>query len=108
MKDSVFQKIQKSDRWYWGMITGILFPLFWYILWWLFFVQPSVKPDEQHIRYGFFRELNMNILRICVGLNLILFYFFLNRNLYGLAKGIIISVLLFVLIFLYLLYVDVE
>lgn len=108
MKGNFFINFQKYDRWYWGMLSGLIFPLFWYFLWWLFFVQPSVKPDEQHIRYGFFRELNINILRICVGLNLILFYFFLNRNLYGLAKGIIVSVLLFVLIFLYLLYVDVE
>ncbi|MCX8080911.1 MAG: hypothetical protein N3F09_06715 [Bacteroidia bacterium] len=104
MNDTPITFLEKNNRWYWGLLAGIAFPLLWYFMWWLFFVEPSAKPDAGHIRYGFFRELNLNVLRLCVGLNLILFYFFLNRKLYEWAKGIIGAVLGYVLMFIYLLY----
>jgi len=98
--------LERWDAWYSGLILGILFPLFWYFVWWLFFVQPMEKIQREHIRYGYFLELNMNVLRLCVGLNLVLFYYFLNGKMYGWVKGIIISVVMYVLFFIYQLYLS--
>jgi hypothetical protein len=89
------------NKLYIGLIAGIVFPLFWYSLYWLFF-QRNIVIEETEIKYLANLELMLNVFKICCGLNLILFYLSLNRKMVAFSKGIIASVLIYALIIAYI------
>lgn len=94
-------ELSKLNKLWIGLIIGILFPMFWFSLYWLFF-QRHVQIEETEIKYLMSAELMMNVSKICVATNLLLFYLSLNRKMVPFAKGIITSVVIYALLLAYI------
>jgi hypothetical protein len=94
-------QFHKLNKLYIGLLAGLISPLFWYFLYWIFF-QRNVQFDEGDIKYLTNMELMLNVFKICCGLNLIWFYLSLNRKMVAFSKGIIASVLIYALIIAYI------
>ncbi len=94
-------ELSKLNKLWIGLIIGILFPMFWFSLYWLFF-QRHVQIEETEIKYLMSAELMMNVSKICVATNLLLFKLSLNRKKDPIAKGIITSIVIYALLLAYI------
>jgi len=84
---------KKSNSVILGLISGIVLPLIFLFVFYLF--------EYNHYSFKYFMEiiiggkLLMKIISLCAIPNLILFYFFMRRNLIYSARGVIVATLLF-------------
>lgn len=95
------------DKWWIGLLIGIITPLFSFFLYWLIRYSYISFPS----RFIWFLKLGDmwdGVVKLCVLTNLLPFYFFLNKNKNRAAAGIVISTFLFVFYIIYLMYVDGE
>jgi hypothetical protein len=95
--------IERLDNFWKGLAIGILFPFFIFFLYWLFFHSQLSFP-KRFIGFLINGQLLSNIIKLCGLGNLLLFYFGLNKKIDKFSKGIIVSVLLYVLLVAYVSY----
>lgn len=95
--------IQKTDRWWIGLLTGLLFPMLMFTLYWLFFHHQIGFP-RRFLKYLMTGYLLSNVIKICGLGNLLIFYLGLNYRMDKFNKGLIISVLFYVLLIAYVTY----
>lgn len=95
--------IKKADKWWIGLIMGLLFPLVMFFLYWLFF-HHAISFPTRFVRYLMNGYLLSNVIKICGLGNLLIFYLGLNYKLDKFSKGIIFSVIFYVLLIAYVTY----
>jgi hypothetical protein len=93
----------KLDKWWMGLLIGLLFPGLMFILYWLFF-HHAISFPRRFVRYLMAGYLLSNVIKICGLGNLLIFYFGLNYKLDKFSKGVIISVVFYVLLIAYVTY----
>ena len=86
---------QKLDNFWMGLIIGLVFPGFFFVLYWLIFQHQLSFPR------GFYRYLTggyllSNVIKLCGLGNLLLFYWGLTKKMDKFSKGIIVSVICYV------------
>lgn len=94
---------QKLDNFFSGLLIGLLFPALMFVFYWLIFHHQLSFP-QRFVRYLMNGHLLSNVLRICGLGNLLLFYFGLNQKIDKFNRGIIVSVVLYVLLIVYINY----
>ncbi len=94
---------KKLDNFWIGLLFGILFPLVLLTLYWLFFYHKLGFP-QRFIRYLMMGQILSNVLKMCGLGNLALFYFGLHYKIDRFNKGIVVSVLIYVLLIAYISY----
>lgn len=97
------ENLYKYDKHWLGLITGLIFPLIMFSLYWLFF-HHQISFPMRFIRYLMNGYLLSNVIKICGLGNLLIFYFGLNRKMNKFSKGIIFSVFFYVILVLYVTY----
>ncbi|PBQ30387.1 hypothetical protein CNR22_00950 [Sphingobacteriaceae bacterium] len=95
--------IQKADKWWIGLLAGLLFPAIMFFFYWLFFHHNITFP-HRFIRYLKNGYLLSNVIKICGLGNLLIFYLGLNAKIDRFNRGIIISVIAYVLLIAYVTY----
>ncbi len=95
--------IKKLDKTWIGFLTGLIFPAFVFMLYWLFFHHQIGFP-KRFIRYLMTGQLLSNVIKMCGLGNLVLFYFGLSYKIDRFTKGIIFSVLVYVALIAYVTY----
>lgn len=93
----------KIDKWWAGLLIGLLFPVLVFFLYWLFFYSQLSFP-MRFIHYLLNGYLLSNVIKLCGLGNLLLFYFALNKKMDKFSKGIILSILLYVALVAYVTY----
>lgn len=94
---------QRIDNFFIGLLIGILFPAFIYMLYWLF-LHHQISFPRRFTRYLMNGYLLSNVIKICGLGNLVLFYVGLNKGLDKFNKGVIVSVVLYVCLIAYVNY----
>lgn len=95
--------IQKLDKWWIGILAGLIFPFFLFFLYWLFFYSYMNFP-RGFVRYWIGGNILSQVIKICGLGNLIIFYIGLNKKIDKFNKGIIVSVVFYVLLIAYVTY----
>ena len=95
--------IQKADKWWVGLLVGIIFPAVMFMLYWLFF-HHAISFPTRFTKYLMNGYLLSNVVKICGLGNLIIFYLALNYKIDKFNRGIILSVFLYVLLIAYITY----
>lgn len=91
----------KIDKIWIGLLTGFIIPLFSFFLYWLFL------HSQLNFPFGFIRYLRgantlQDIAIICVIINLLIFYLFLNKKVFDLSKGIMFATFAYVAVIFYI------
>jgi hypothetical protein len=89
----------------WGVLIGVLSP--WLVLpIFLYGFSAAEHVSFERLWYNFVhvQTATSRILSLCMIANLGWFYLFLNRERYGIARGIILGTLLYFPVFIYLIY----
>jgi FlaA1/EpsC-like NDP-sugar epimerase len=94
---------QRLNTFFAGLAIGILFPIIIYTLYWLLRYH-QINFPVRFTRFLMNGYLLSNVMRMCGLANLILFYFGLNRSMDKFNKGIIVSVVLYLLLIFYVNY----
>ncbi|MBK9284128.1 MAG: hypothetical protein IPM51_07375 [Sphingobacteriaceae bacterium] len=94
---------QKLDSFWKGLAIGVFFPMLIFVLYWLFFHHQLSFP-KGFLRYLTGGYLLSSVIKICGIGNLLLFYLGLTKKIDKFTKGIILSVLLYVLLVAYVSY----
>lgn len=94
---------ERLDNFWKGLLIGVLFPFFLFFLYWLFF-HSQLNFPRGFLRYLMGGQLLSNIIKICGIGNLLLFYLGINKKMDRFAKGIILSVVLYVALVAYVTY----
>jgi hypothetical protein len=94
---------EKLDKFWIGLLMGLIFPVIIFFLYWLFFHSYLSFPR------GFYRYLTggyllSNVIKLCGLSDLLIFYFGLKKNMNGFSKGVIVSVLFYVGLVAYVTY----
>jgi len=94
---------EKLDKFWVGLIVGLVFPGIIFFLYWLIFHNYLSFPR------GFYRYLKggyllSNIIKLCGLGDLIVFYFGLRKKMDKFSKGVIVSVLVYVGLVAYVTY----
>jgi hypothetical protein len=95
--------IKKLDNVWLGLLTGLLFPALMFVLYWAFFHHQISFPDR-FVRYLMGGRLLSNVIKICGLGNLLIFYFGLTYKIDKFSKGVVISVVFYVLLIAYVTY----
>lgn len=95
--------IKKLDNTWIGLLTGLVFPVFMFVLYWLFF-HHAISFPTRFVKYLMNGHLLSNVIKICGLGNLLIFYLGLNYKIDRFSKGIVISVLFYVLLIAYITY----
>lgn len=93
--------LDKLDKIWIGLLMGFSIPLFSFFSYWFFL------HSQLNFPYGFIRYLRgantfQDIAIICVTLNLIAFYLFLNKKAYNLSRGIMFATFAYVGVVFYI------
>ena len=100
--------IQKIDKWWIGLLAGLLFPCIMYFFYWAFFHPQMSFPTEFTrflLRGSQFGGRSMsNALKICGLGNLLVFYLALNAKIDKFNRGVIVSVFIYILMIAYVTY----
>lgn len=93
----------KMDSWWVGLLIGVLFPVVIFFLYWLFLYSQISFPVRfvYYLKNGY---LLSNVIKLCGLSNLLLFYFGLNKKMDRFSKGVIISIVLYVILVAYVTY----
>ncbi|NOQ27441.1 MAG: hypothetical protein GQ564_18925 [Bacteroidales bacterium] len=78
-----------------GMLLGIIAPILSMLV--IYLVKFSEYNFQELIDFLLARRIFTKIISLCVIPNLALFFFFLNKNYYYSARGVLISTVLFAL-----------
>ncbi len=95
--------LQKLDNFWRGLLIGIVFPIFIFMLYWLFMYHQISFP-KRFIKFLITGQLLSGIIKMCGIANLILFYFGLTKKIDKFTKGIIVSVVIYVGLVAYVTY----
>lgn len=95
--------IKKLDKIWIGFLTGLVFPAFVFMLYWLFFHHQIGFPTR-FVRYLMAGYLLSNVIKMCGLGNLVIFYLGLTYKIDRFTKGIIFSVLVYVALIAYVTY----
>lgn len=95
--------IKKLDNIWIGLLIGLLFPCFMFVMYWLFF-HHQIDFPRRFIKYLMNGYLLSNVIKMCGLGNLLIFYFGLHNRIDKFSKGIVISVLFYVLLIAYVTY----
>ncbi len=95
--------IQKADKWWIGILTGLFFPVVMFFLYWLFF-HHQISFPQRFLKYLINGYLLSNVIKICGLGNLLIFYLGLHYKLDKFNKGLIISVAFYVALIAYVTY----
>jgi hypothetical protein len=93
----------RFNKFWIGLLTGLLFPFVVFILYWIFFYHQISFPNR-FIRFLINGHMLSNVIKICGLGNLLIFYFGLSKKIDRFSKGIIVSVLFYVLLVAYVTY----
>lgn len=86
--------LQKLDKFWIGLITGIIFPCLVFLVYWMFSQhQLSLHGFMIYLTNG---QLLSNSIKLCGLGNLLIFYYALTKKLDRFNKGVIVSVVLYV------------
>jgi len=96
-------RIQKLDKFFIGMVVGLVFPLLMFVLYWLFF-HHQISFPMRFIRYLRNGYLLSNVIKICGLGNILLFYFGLTNKIDKFNRGVILSIFFYVLLIAYVTY----
>ena len=93
--------MDKLDKIWVGLLLGLVFPAFCFFCYWLF------AHSQLSFPYGFLRYLRLGdmlqeVAIVCVGLNLLVFYLFLNKKIYALSKGMMYATFVYVALVFYI------
>ena len=93
--------LDKIDKKWIGFLTGIIFPFFCFMCYWLF------CHHQLNFPFGFIRYLRAgNMLQevaiVCVVASLGIFYLSLNKKIFDFGRGLIIATFLYVGLVLYI------
>jgi hypothetical protein len=94
---------ERLNRFWIGLLIGILFPLLMFFFYWMFFHHQIGFP-QRFLRYLMNGYLLSNVIKICGLGNLILFYVGLRAKMDEFNKGIILSVLFYIALVAYVTY----
>ena len=97
------KRIERLDNTWIGLLIGILFPVFMFVLYWLFF-HHQISFPVRFVKYLMGGNLLSNVIKICALGNLLLFYIGLNYKIDRFSKGIVFSVLFYVALIAYITY----
>jgi ACR3 family arsenite efflux pump ArsB len=87
--------IQKLDKFWIGLVIGLVFPVIVYCCYWLFFHNQLSFPRGFY-RYLINGVLLSNVIKMCAIGNLLIFYFGLTKKIDRFNKGVIVSVFFYV------------
>ena len=94
---------EKMNRFWVGLLTGLIFPMIVFVLYWMFFHHQIGFP-RRFLRYLMNGYLLSNVIKVCGLGNLLLFYFGLRRKMDDFNKGIIVSILAYIALVAYVTY----
>lgn len=94
---------KKIDNFWIGLLIGILFPTLMFTGYWLFFHHQIGFP-KRFVRYLMNGQLLSNVTKICALGNLAVFYFGLQYKIDRFNKGIVVSIVVYILFILYISY----
>ena len=80
--------IDKLDKKWVGILLGLIIPAFCFFCYWLFLHSQLSFPNA-FIRYLRKGEMLQEVAIVCVGINLLVFYLFLNKKIYDLSYGML-------------------
>jgi len=95
--------IQKIDKFWVGLIIGLIFPAIVYYLYWLT-CHSQLSFPRGFYRYLVNGVLLSNVIKMCGIGNLLIFYFGLTKKIDRFNKGIIVSVFFYVALVAYVSY----
>jgi hypothetical protein len=95
--------IKRLDNVWLGLLIGLLFPALMFMLYWLFF-HYQISFPRRFVKYLMDGYLLSNVIKICGLGNLLIFYLGLTYKIDKFSKGIIFSVLFYVLLVAYVTY----
>jgi hypothetical protein len=89
------QKLEfmNRDQLKFGVALGILFPSILFILIFLAMSGGSQLPDAWNAMVN--EKILMKVIALCCVINLVLFYYFLNRSFYESTRGVIVGTLVY-------------
>jgi hypothetical protein len=93
--------LDKIDKIWVGLITGLVIPAFCFFCYWLFKHSQLSFPNG-FIRYLRIGEMLQEVAIVCVAVNLIIFYLLLNKKAYDIGKGIMYATFGYVGLILYI------
>jgi hypothetical protein len=94
---------EKINKFWIGLATGLLFPFVVFTFYWIFF-HHQISFPTRFIRYLKAGHMLSNVIKVCGLGNLLIFYFGLSKKIDHFSKGIIVSVLFYVLLVAYVTY----
>ena len=95
--------IKKLDSFWIGLLGGILFPMIMFAGYWLFF-HHQIDFPRRFVRYLMIGQLLSNVIKICCLGNLAVFYFGLHYKIDRFNKGVVVSIVFYILLILYISY----
>src|ERR1044072_5084602 len=95
--------IKKLDKFWTGLLAGLLFPMLMFFFYWLFF-HHGISFPQRFIHYLMTGHLLSNVIKICGLGNLLIFYFGLNKRLDSFSKGVILSIVVYIALIAYITY----
>jgi hypothetical protein len=94
---------ERMNRFWIGLVAGILFPALMFFFYWMFFHSQMGFP-RRFLYYLLNGYLLSNVVKVCGLGNLLLFYFGLKRKMDDFNKGIIVSILVYIALVAYVTY----
>jgi hypothetical protein len=93
----------RLDNFWIGLLAGTVFPMLLFFLYWALFHHQLGFPGRfyHYLRGG---DMLSNVIKVCGLGNLLLFYLGLNRKFDNFSKGVIVSVLFYVVLVAYVTY----
>ena len=95
--------LNKLDAFWKGLAIGMLFLMICFFCYWLFMYSYMGFP-VRFVKYLMFGQMLSNTIKMCALGNLLIFYFFLNKNLNKATKGVITSVVFYAALVFYVMY----
>ncbi|MGZ3900613.1 MAG: hypothetical protein ACXVNO_02475 [Bacteroidia bacterium] len=94
---------EKLDKWWIGLLIGMLFPVIVFFFYWMFSYSQLSFP-RGFLRYLVNGYLLSGVIKLCGLGNLLLFYFGIRNKIDSFSKGIVISLLFYIGLVAYVTY----
>lgn len=95
--------MQKADKFYIGFLVGLITPFIVFVLYWLFFYHKMNFP-YRFVKYLMGGYLLSNVTKLCALFNLGVFYLGLKYESNKYNRGIIVSLVIYILFIAYVTY----
>lgn len=95
--------LEKVDNFWMGLLIGLFFPFLFFTIYWLLFYHNMPFP-KRFIHYLMKGYMLSGVIKICGLGNLLLFYLSLNNKADKFSKGVVVSVLFYVVLIAYVTY----